>query len=147
MLHLPRKGAVMKILLAVDDSKHSDAAAEAVARGLWPPGSTVRVLSAYTTFIPIDVSALYAVTAIGPDLEKAARDQALAVVERSASKIRKAGLVVETNVEAGDARTVIVEEAAEWPADLIVVGSHGQGGLRRLLLGSVAQHVAAHAPC
>jgi nucleotide-binding universal stress UspA family protein len=30
---------------------------------------------------------------------------------------------------------------------LIIVGSHGQRGLRRLLLGSVAEFVARHAPC
>jgi nucleotide-binding universal stress UspA family protein len=34
---------------------------------------------------------------------------------------------------------VIEEEAAQWPADLIVIGTHGRRGIRRLLLGSVAE--------
>ena len=40
-----------------------------------------------------------------------------------------------------------VDEATEWPADLIVLGSHGYTGLKRWLLGSVAQSVVAHASC
>jgi nucleotide-binding universal stress UspA family protein len=36
---------------------------------------------------------------------------------------------------------VIVDEAARWPADLIVVGSHGCSGVGRLVLGSVAEGV------
>ena len=47
----------------------------------------------------------------------------------------------------GDPRTVIVDEAKEWSADLIVMGSHGYTGLKRLLLGSVAHSVVSHAPC
>ena len=47
----------------------------------------------------------------------------------------------------GDPRSAIVDEAEEWGADLIVVGSHGYTGLKRWLLGSVAQSVVGHAPC
>ena len=42
---------------------------------------------------------------------------------------------------------MIVDEAKDWPADLIVVGSHGYSGVKRWLLGSVAQSVVSHAPC
>ena len=41
----------------------------------------------------------------------------------------------------------IVKVARDWPADLIVMGSHGRGGLARLLVGSVAETVMRHAPC
>ncbi len=41
----------------------------------------------------------------------------------------------------------IVHSARQWPADLIVIGSHGRGGLGRVLLGSVAEGVMRHAPC
>jgi nucleotide-binding universal stress UspA family protein len=43
--------------------------------------------------------------------------------------------------------TEIVKAAREWPADLIVIGSHGRSGMQRALLGSVAEAVMRHAPC
>lgn len=41
----------------------------------------------------------------------------------------------------------IVRTAKSWPADLIVIGSHGRHGIKRALLGSVAEEVMRHAPC
>jgi nucleotide-binding universal stress UspA family protein len=50
-------------------------------------------------------------------------------------------------VYGGDPRSVIVDEAQAWQADLIVLGSHGYTGIKKWLLGSVAQSVVSHAPC
>ncbi|MES2652927.1 MAG: universal stress protein [Bacteroidota bacterium] len=41
----------------------------------------------------------------------------------------------------------IIQQAEEWDADLIVVGTHGRGGLYHLLMGSVAEHVARKSAC
>jgi len=46
-----------------------------------------------------------------------------------------------------DTKRRYVQEAREWGADLIVVGSHGYGPLRSVLLGSVARSVLTEAPC
>jgi hypothetical protein len=43
--------------------------------------------------------------------------------------------------------SLIVAEAGQWDADLIVLGSHGRKGFNRLLLGSVSEGVALHAGC
>ncbi len=41
----------------------------------------------------------------------------------------------------------IVKYAREVHADIVVVGTHGRGGVSRLLMGSVAEHVVRNAPC
>ena len=50
-------------------------------------------------------------------------------------------------VEVGHAADVINKIAKAWADDLIVMGSHGRGGLGRVVLGSVSESVVRHAPC
>lgn len=78
---------------------------------------------------------------------KEQRKEAEESVGRTANALRNAGLRAETRVGEGEPRSGVLDVAAEWHADLIVLGSHGRTGLRRLLLGSVAEAVARHAPC
>jgi nucleotide-binding universal stress UspA family protein len=69
------------------------------------------------------------------------------LTRQASERIAAPGLSVDTEVREGDPRTAIVDAADEWQADLIVVGSHGRTGLTRLVMGSVAQAVVAHAHC
>jgi nucleotide-binding universal stress UspA family protein len=50
-------------------------------------------------------------------------------------------------VAVGKPAAEIVKTANEWPADVIVIGSHGRHGVERALMGSVAEAVMRHAPC
>jgi nucleotide-binding universal stress UspA family protein len=62
--------------------------------------------------------------------------------------LRIAGpLAISTEILNGVAKDVIVGEAERWGAELIVMGSHGYRGLKKLWFGSVSQAVALHAPC
>lgn len=61
--------------------------------------------------------------------------------------ITKTGFRAETKVVGGDARLLIIEEAKLRKAELIVVGTHGRRGVRKLILGSVAEWVMTHAQC
>ena len=137
----------MKILLAVDGSEYSAAAVEAVAERPWPSETMVRVLAAVERVVPPAAEVWYDA---GGSLERARQELTTRAEQLSAGvaeRLRAAGLTAETAVRDGDPRSVIVEEAEEWDADLIVVGSHGYTGLKRWLLGSVAQSVVGHAPC
>ena len=52
-----------------------------------------------------------------------------------------------TLLASGDASDAIVDTARKIGADLIVIGTHGRTGVRRMLLGSVAETVLRAAPC
>ena len=69
-------------------------------------------------------------------------DDAMATITHGAPM-----LAVTTKVIEGSPKDAIVEEAANWGADLILMGSHGYGAAMRFLLGSVSHAVALHAPC
>ncbi len=69
------------------------------------------------------------------------------ILEKADAEMRKAGVTAETKmleIETFGHRVadMIAVEAEAWPADLIVIGTHGRRGVNRLLLGSVAEGVA-----
>jgi nucleotide-binding universal stress UspA family protein len=47
----------------------------------------------------------------------------------------------------GEPKDLLTRSAANWPAEVVVMGSHGRRGISRLVLGSVSDHIAAYAPC
>ena len=140
----------MKILLAVDGSRFSDAAVDEVCARPWPAGSELRIVSAFQ----VPLSATPEVWAL-PDqyfetLEKAARDRAQAVVDVAVRTIKArldSSVKVTSEIIASPPREAILDEANRWKADLIVLGSHGYGAWQRFLLGSVSQAVVSHANC
>lgn len=84
--------------------------------------------------------------AAGPGFE-AEQDEANRYLDHVTTGMRMRGLQVETHVRMGDnAGEDILAMANELGADLIAMSTHGRGGLRRLALGSVADHVLRHAP-
>jgi nucleotide-binding universal stress UspA family protein len=137
----------MKILLAIDGSPPSEAAIEEVRERPWPTPSTVRILSVIQPYVPPATEIVLAGATLQEIRERQATE-ADQLVKQAAERITASGRVsVETAIVEADPRTAIVDAADEWQADLIVVGSHGRTGLKRLMLGSVAQSVVAHAHC
>lgn len=127
----------MKILVAVDSSGASTVAAREAAARLWPPGTTVHVVSV--------VEPVYGWSA--PDIEEMLRESAEQTVLCAAEYFKQAGLEVTTAVLTGDPKAVIVNEAAESGAGLVVIGAHSTHGVMQFLLGGVARAVARLAPC
>ena len=136
----------MKILLPVDGSSASHAAVEEITQRPWPTPSVVRVICAVPPYVPPAVEFVPAAATLD-DIQQQEKAEAERLAREAGERIASPGLSVETVVRDGDPRTAIVKEAEEWGADLIMMGSHGRTGLTRLLLGSVAQAVVAHAPC
>lgn len=136
----------MKILIGVDDSPCSKAALEYVKAMKWPAGSKFVVFAASVPAIAYTM-----VDAGGMTWMKTAEEEMTVATEELTARVerelRDAGLATEAKVVQGDPREAIVDAARTMGADLVVVGSHGRTGLQKLVMGSVASHVVAHAPC
>ena len=139
----------MKVLLAIDGSPHSDTAVAEVARRPWPRGTVVEILTVIHSPVPVMIDPALVLAAAHVEQLEAQRRQAAMFLTEAAERIDGVakGVEVTTKILEGSPKDVIVDEAREWGADLIVVGSHGYGRLRRMVLGSVAGAVVANAPC
>jgi nucleotide-binding universal stress UspA family protein len=138
----------MKILVAIDDSECSQAAVRAVGSQIRAQGSEVLVLQVVEPLVYATVPQM--APGYAPEMAERLQEelkQAKESVAKAAQVLRDAGFKVDTRVVESEVRTGILEISSEWPADLIVVGSHGRKGLQKFLLGSVAESVARHARC
>jgi nucleotide-binding universal stress UspA family protein len=109
----------------------------------------VQVLTVIYSSIPLLFDPVFISAAAHMEQTLDRRRDAPALVEAAADLIRdaNANIRVSTNIIEGVPKDAIVEEARNWGADLIVLGSHGYGRVRRVVLGSVAGAVVATAPC
>jgi nucleotide-binding universal stress UspA family protein len=141
----------MKILLAIDGSPCSEAAVKEVAGRRWPVNTYVKVLSAATVPQPNAPDPFHIVGPMRLKLLEREEARLSDLVTRTSDWLRDNAventLQIETAIVDGDPKVVIIEEAEHWEADLIVVGCHGYGPVKRFLLGSVSLAVALHAPC
>ena len=137
----------MRIVLGFDDSPHAIAALQWIIRHQKTSDTHVTVVSAVRT--PVTAYAeVYAPAVPYPTelIEEVTRHHE-ELCMRAEAELRKAGIASSAKVLPGDPREALVETARIEKADLLVVGSHGRTGLPKLVLGSVAAHVTAHAPC
>jgi len=134
----------MKILVGVEDPKSSQPTLQALTAQFPAKDTEVRIVHALapiTYFAPPEMAVDY-----GPVLDDQLQQAEQWVAEIAKSLIAR-GYHVNIQVEQGDVREVIIDAAKAWPADLILIGSHGRSGVQRFLLGSVAEFVARHAGC
>jgi nucleotide-binding universal stress UspA family protein len=141
----------MKVLLATDGTKHSEAATDMVTRLKLDAGDSVKVISVVEMAVPLAVDMYGGYLPDTTDLEKIARETASKVVEESISKLSStfdsSAVSIDGDVLFGSPDSRIVETAEEMNADMIVIGSHGYKRWERLLLGSVSNSVVQHAHC
>jgi nucleotide-binding universal stress UspA family protein len=142
-----------RILVALDGSVIAEQVlphAQALAKEL---GSTVILLRATTPTEQVTPAAAAGPTPVsGPLMDptpiiQAELRAAAAYLAAMADCLESAGVAVECVQRDGPAAEVILAEAREQHADLVVMTTHGRGGIARVALGSVAEEVVRHAPC
>ena len=139
--------AYRKILVPVDGSATSKAGlreAISLAKGQAAQLQIVNVADQhYIAMMGLESSA-----AIG-DLMETTKQSGRAILRSAQAAAKKAGVqasAVLLETMTGPAADPIIKQAKKWGADLIVLGTHGRRGVRRLLMGSDAEQVVRYAP-
>jgi nucleotide-binding universal stress UspA family protein len=138
----------MKILLAVDGSPCSDLAIEEVGRRPWPDGSQIKIISAFEIPVAATPEGWTLPPSYFDEMQLAIHKQAKSIVDAALNKLKSnKTLTIDGQFLPGSPKSVILDVAEGWGADLIVLGSHGYRAWERFLLGSVSQSVVSHAKC
>src|ERR671923_1195467 len=132
------------ILVAVDGSKHSDAAFDVTMDISQKYGSQVFVLHVFQ-------GGTGPGTLVSPGFEDDMRAIGQQILDSYEAKVKERRDSLQKNVrmllEMGDAAQRIMETASKIKCDLVLIGSRGRGGFKELLLGSISHKVTNHASC
>jgi nucleotide-binding universal stress UspA family protein len=131
----------MKVLVATDGSEHS---MKAVQRGL----ELAEKQGAQVTLMSVAYYVADYLEGMPPNIQGKLEDEARAALKKAKALFEAQNLPVETVLEAGLVpANLIIRKAQDDKFDRIVIGSTGQNALERILMGSTAAKVVAHAPC
>ncbi|WVZ90680.1 hypothetical protein U9M48_036962 [Paspalum notatum var. saurae] len=140
----------MTMVAGIDESDHSFYALEWALRHFFPAGQPQQYRLAVVTAKP---SAASAVGLAGPGaadvlpfVEADLKRSALRVIDKAKGLCAQVADAVFEAAE-GDARNVLCEAVERHGAEMLVVGSHGYGAIKRAVLGSVSDYCAHHAHC
>lgn len=136
----------MRVVVATDGSSAAERAIELTGSIEWPAGTQLRLVMAAEPPEPI-ISADW--VRPGNDQAQLADVEAAAsgVLEKAARELASTGMDISRRVLRGRAASKIVENATEFRADLIIMGSRGHGTIASMILGSVSAEVVDQAPC
>jgi len=131
----------MKVLVATDGSEHS---MKAVQRGL----ELVEKQGAQVTLMSVAYFGTDYLAEMPPNIREKLEDDARAALKKAKALFDAKNLPVETVLMTGLVpANLIIQKAQDGKFDRIVIGSTGQNALERILMGSTAAKVVAHAPC
>ena len=137
-----------RILIALDGSENSERLIDAIVQRQWPAGTQVRLLTAVDEKI---TTAIFEPPAHLRNWLDASDEDPLAWVARMLASYRTRlenhALLVDTLVNHGDPRKLLLDEAENWPADSIMIGAKGHRFLERVMIGSVSTSITARALC
>jgi nucleotide-binding universal stress UspA family protein len=135
----------MRALIAFDDSAGSTVAVALAQAIAWPADSRLRIVSVVEPgawIPPLPHVPMTAAPILEPELVAYLEAQQAEVVKRFARRSR-----AETAILRGRAASAIIDDARDFGADLVIVGSRGHGSIASLVLGSISAEVLEHAPC
>ncbi len=132
------------ILVPHDFSEHADRALDLAIE--LARGSSGRIHVLHVFHIPMEMLSPYEIP-MPQNLVEEVRAAASARLEEALGRVRAAGLDGEVELDSGETASTIVARAGALPADLVVMGTRGLGGLKHVLLGSVAERVLRTADC
>lgn len=133
------------ILLPLDGSELSESAIPYAAALSELAGASIVVLHVFEEMRPVFDARRGEVVWISPE-QPTVELEAPELLEGPIGRLRSDRLTVRAVFRLGDPDAEILAEVERWPAPLIVMASHGRGGLERLLLGSVADRIVREAP-
>ena len=131
----------MKVLVATDGSEHSMKAVQRALELAEKQGAQVTLMS--VAYYGADY-----LEGMPPNIKDKLEDEARSALKKAKALFDAKNLPVETVLEAGLVpANLIIRKAQEGNFDRIVIGSTGLNALERILMGSTAAKVVAHAPC
>jgi nucleotide-binding universal stress UspA family protein len=135
-----------RVTLAVDDSKHSRAAARFLRSHILPESATTTIFSSAERPVT-DLAVRYLSKAQVAELERPVLERATRLVTALRDEFLKDGYAVVTDVQMDHVIDRIVKQVEADHADLLVIGSRDLTKSERLYLGSVSESLLRHAPC
>jgi nucleotide-binding universal stress UspA family protein len=129
---------MMKILIPVEEEKFADLQIDFLLHHDWVEPVSICLLYVMHDMHPVEAESLVVARRYGEDLLK----KVVHKIEKLRPQIGIQMIIVE-----GHSSEAILRTAAEWDAELIILGSHGRTGLPHAVLGSVAYDVLAASPC
>ena len=138
-----------RIIVGVDGSPSAELAVREVGRRVWPEGTEVRIIAVDDLISPTRIAAILpTAAAIINDSNEKAAVKARTMLDWATEQLRAIGLTVTADIKEGDPQRVLIDEAQEWQADSVFVGSRGfSSTLERLRAGSVSTGLVTGAPC
>jgi nucleotide-binding universal stress UspA family protein len=139
--------ALNRILCPVDFSEFSEhALRHAAALARWY-GAELRLLHVFPVPPPVDIIPPLATPRAPASLTPADRTHIDEQLQRMAERVAPGMSIATTVQDAPSVYREILFQAERWPADLVVLGTHGYSGFERLVLGSVTEKILRLAPC
>ena len=133
-----------RILVPLDGSRTSQLGLGEAVKLAKSQGSSLRLLHVVDELVLLTASDM----SYDTDLIEVLKDDGRRILEKGAAHARKHGVKVQTSLLesfGGRAARSIVDEAKKWHASLIVLGTHGRRGMKRIVMGSDAEEVVRNA--